>query len=148
VFEDVSIDSHPWQWCDDVTACLCLPESVDNRATFFANDLVVPEPSFGVDGLTNASKNSENGFQVSTEGNSQQLINSLQALKIVLQHWFIAKLHQRSDGRRSRVELRDLILVDDLPVTVVVWIERRSLKLRRCEKNDVNSSKSIKIRFN
>lgn len=47
----------------------------------------------------------------------------------LLFHIGVTKLHQRSDGSRSRVELTNFIFLNNLPESARVGIERSALKL-------------------
>lgn len=55
---------------------------------------------------------------------------SLERVQVVLHNGPIAKLHQRSNCGRRCVELRDFILVDNLPVSVIVRIEWCAFELQ------------------
>src|SRR5262249_8079180 len=47
------------QWCDKDAASLGLPPSVDDWATIFADDVVVPFPGFRIDRLTHSAKKAQ-----------------------------------------------------------------------------------------
>lgn len=54
-----------FHWCrarqrsNHMSACFSLPESINNRASLFSNNFVVPQPGFRVDWLANTSQYSK-----------------------------------------------------------------------------------------
>jgi len=58
------------------------------------------------------------------------MLNLLETAEIVLEHRSIAKLHECPNCRRRRIELCDLILVNNTPVAIVARKEGGSLKLQ------------------
>ena len=74
-----------------------------------ADELVVPQPGFRVDGLADGAED-------------------LERRQVVLVGEGLPELHQGSDGGRRGVELADLVLLDDLPEPVVGRVERRALE--------------------
>src|SRR5690606_29909516 len=73
-----------------------LPPRVDDRATAFTNDAMIPFPSLGVDWLTHRPQQ--------PQGRATGALYEI-----------IAGAHQSPDGRRRCVENVDLPLVDDMP---------------------------------
>lgn len=53
----------------------------------------------------------------------------LQTTQIMLEHGTLAELHQRPNGCWRRVELGNLVFVNDAPVPIVSGEERSSLEL-------------------
>ena len=73
-----------------------LPERVSDWAAAFADDFVVPVPSFWVDRFTYRTQNA-------------------QVAQVVFFNPFRALAHQRTDGCGGGVELIDLVLFADFP---------------------------------
>ena len=86
-----------------------VPESVNNSTLVLAYNFAVPFPGFRVDGLTNTTQDT-------------------QTAKVVSINVVCTKTTEETDGRRSRVELRQLVLVNGLPVTGRGGINGRRLK--------------------
>lgn len=73
------------------------PESIDDGALLLSDVLVVPVPSFGVDRLTDGTQDS-------------------QRAEVVTLDVALTEPSEQANGGRSRVELRELVLLDDIPV--------------------------------
>src|SRR5439155_20004228 len=80
---------------------LGLPPGVDDGAPTASDDLPVPDPGFGVDGLTDGAEQPER--------------REIAALGILL-----APADEGSDRGRGRVENRDAVLLDDSPEAVLL----------------------------
>jgi len=93
------------EWRHDDGTGLGLPESV-NDGTFLLPDVVViPVPSLGVDGLTNATQHSEGA-------------------KVVGVDVVLTETTEETDGGGSSVDMGNLVLFDGLPVAGWGWINR------------------------
>ena len=90
----------PGQRADHDPPGLGLPPGIDDRARAAADVLAVPHPRFRVDRLADGPE-------------------ELQRRQVVLGRFGCSPLHERSDGGRGRVELGDLVLLDDRPQPVV-----------------------------
>ena len=86
---------------DHVAAGLGLPPSVDDGAALGADQLVIPEPGLGVDGLAYRAEQAQRG-------------------EVMLGHPVIAPLHEGADSGGGGVEDADLVVLDDLPEATVV----------------------------
>lgn len=85
------------QGSDDVGAGLGLPIGIDDVSLLLTDNLIVPLPDLGSDGLTDGSKDSE----------------ILHLASDVL----ITGTLEQSQGSGGDVELSDLVLLDDVPVS-------------------------------
>ena len=97
---------------DQDAAGLGLPPGIDDRAAPVADDAVIPFPSLGIDRLADRAEQP----QRCARG---------------LLHRRVARLHQRADRRRRRVEGVDLVLVDHFPETRRRRIVRHALEHQR-----------------
>lgn len=59
-----------WQWSDDVTTSLGLPEGVHDGDVGVAHNTVIPQPGLGVDGFPHAAQHCQAG-QVVSDGNKR-----------------------------------------------------------------------------
>lgn len=82
---------------DDDRTGLSLPERIDNGALILADVLVVPMPSFGVDGFTDGAEYSKSG-------------------EIVTVYVLWTKTAKKTNGGGSAVEVGEFVLGDSLPV--------------------------------
>ena len=89
-------------------ACFGLPPGIDDRATFLADDAVVPHPGFGIDRLADGAE----------EPQFRQLVAA---------RYVVAEPHERAYGGRRRVENRDAVRFADLPEAPAVGVIRRAL---------------------
>ena len=87
----------------DMTARLGLPIGVDNRAVRIADNFIIPSPCLGVDRFAHGAQDP-------------------QARKIILLGDVVAEAHEGPDGRGSRVEDRDLMTLDHVPIATIVGI--------------------------
>lgn len=94
---------------DDDGTGLGLPVSVDDGALASSDLLLVPVPGLGVDGLSDRS-------------------DDPQALEAVASDVLLTESSEESDGGRSGVEVGDLVLVDDVPVSRGSGVDGRRLK--------------------
>ena len=94
---------------NDDAARLGLPEGVDDGTLAASDVLVVPVPSLWVDWLAYST-------------------NNPQRAQIMILHVMRAKATQEADGCRRRVKLRQLAVVDSLPVTRRRRVDRGRLK--------------------
>src|SRR5690606_22183614 len=85
---------HSWKCRHHHTSSFCLPPRVDDRTLSFADLLVKPSPSFWVDGLTDRPEKS-------------------QRAEVLVVEMRVPGLDERADRRRSCVEDRDPVLLDD-----------------------------------
>ena len=83
-----------------------LPPRIDDRTTLGTDHSVIPHPRFGVDRLTDRTKQPQTG-------------------EIVLRRPLVAPLDEGANRCGSRVEDADLVLLDDLPEASVVRPVRR-----------------------
>ena len=86
------------EWCHDDGSGLRLPESVNDSTLLLPNVVVIPVPSFGVDGFTDTTQHSEGA-------------------EIVAGDVVFTKTTEETDGGGSSVEVGDLVLLNCLPVT-------------------------------
>jgi hypothetical protein len=94
---------------DQDAAGLGLPPGVDDGHAPVADVVAVPLPHLGVDRLADAAE-------------------QLEARQVAARHHLLALAHQRADRRGRRVELRDLVLVDDVPEAAGVGVGRHALE--------------------
>ena len=92
---------HAGQRRDHDRAGFGLPPGVDDRAALAADELVVPDPRFGVDRLADRSEQP-------------------QRRQIVLLRPLGAPAHERADRGRRRVEDRDAVLLDQRPEAILL----------------------------
>ena len=85
------------EWGYNDGSGLRLPESVNDGALLLSNVVVIPVPSFGVDGFTDTTQHSEGA-------------------EIVAGDVVFTKTTEETDGGGGGVELGDLVLLDGLPV--------------------------------
>ena len=97
---------------DEDAAGLGLPPGVHDGAAPVPDDVVIPAPDFGVDGLAHRPQDPQGGA-------------------LVLLDPAIASLGQGPEGRGGRVEDVHAQVVDDLPVAAGVRIQRRGLEDHR-----------------
>ena len=100
-----------------MTACLCLPESIDNGAAFAADMPVVPHPCLGIYWLSHRSK------QAQTAQVRARWMNLLVGF---------ACLDQRTNRRWSRVKDRAAMPFDHLPKARRIGIGRYAFKNNLC----------------
>ena len=82
---------------DDNAPCLGLPERIDDGTLTPPDNLVVPVPCLGVNRLADRT-------------------DDAQRAQVVLLHVLRAETTQEADRRGRRIELRQLVFVDRLPV--------------------------------
>mmetsp|Transcript_37253 Transcript_37253/g.99429 ORF Transcript_37253/g.99429 Transcript_37253/m.99429 type:complete len:338 (-) Transcript_37253:1076-2089(-) len=84
---------------------LRLPEGVDDGTPLVPDDVVVPAPSLRVDRLTHRSQDPQRG-------------------PVVLLDRLVTEAHERSDRGGRRVELRDLVPLDHVPIATAIRVRR------------------------
>mmetsp|Transcript_420 Transcript_420/g.910 ORF Transcript_420/g.910 Transcript_420/m.910 type:complete len:275 (+) Transcript_420:399-1223(+) len=94
---------------DNVAARLGLPVRVDDGALLSTDIIEIPTPGFGVDGFSHRAQN-------------------LETAQIVFLRNIIVVTHQQTDGCGRRVELRNLVALNHIPISTFVGIYRRRLK--------------------
>lgn len=94
---------------DNDGTSLCLPVGVDDSAVVLTDLLIVPFPSFRVNGFTNRANDSQCG-------------------KIIAFQPLVTQAAQRTDSGGSSIELGDLVLLDNLPETGWSGISRGRFK--------------------
>mmetsp|Transcript_36706 Transcript_36706/g.86599 ORF Transcript_36706/g.86599 Transcript_36706/m.86599 type:complete len:397 (-) Transcript_36706:816-2006(-) len=94
---------------DHVPAGLSLPEGVDHDTALLAHLLKVPAPGLRVDRLAHRAEHAQ-----------RRLVVLLDVLG--------AKLHERTDGGRCRVEGRDAVALDHVPVAAGVGVGGQPLE--------------------
>ena len=120
--EDNGVNAKEWYSCgtwfcldrtrergNDDASRLGLPEGVDDGTLAASDVLVVPVPSLWVDRLADSTKNP-------------------QGAQVVVLYMMRAKATQEADGCWRGVELRQLVLLDSLPVTRRRGVDRGRLK--------------------
>ena len=85
----------------------CLPPRVHHRAAAAPDDLPVPDPRLGIDGLADRAKQAET--------------RQVAATRIV-----VAPAHEGADGRGRGVADGDAVLFDDAPEAILVRCVRRA----------------------
>lgn len=85
------------EWGDDNAPCLGLPERIDDGTLTPSDNLVVPVPCLGVNRLADRT-------------------DDAQRAQVVLLYVLRAETTQEADRRGRRIELRQLVFVDCLPV--------------------------------
>ena len=95
--------------CQHVTTSFGLPPCVNDRTCAFADNIVVPVPSFWVDRLTHGAEDAERR-------------------QVVFLNKLFAHAHQRTDRSRCGVELSNLVLFTHSPETASVWVGRNAFE--------------------
>ena len=85
------------EWCDDNAPCLCLPVRVNDRTLTSSDGLVVPVPGLGVDRLADRT-------------------DDPQRAQVMRFYVLRAVTTQEANRRGRRIELRQLALLDHLPI--------------------------------
>ena len=95
--------------CQHVTTSFGLPPCVNDRTCAFADNIVVPVPSFRVDRLTHGAEDAERR-------------------QVVFLNKLFAHAHQRTDRGRCSVELSNFVLFTNSPETASVWVGRNAFE--------------------
>ena len=85
------------EWCHDDGSGLRLPESVNDSTLLLPNVVVIPVPSFGVDGFTDTTQHSESA-------------------EIVAGDVVFTKTTEETDGGGSGVDVGNPVFFNGLPV--------------------------------
>ena len=85
------------EWRDNDGTRLSLPERIDNGTLPLADMVVIPVPRFGIDRLADGAKHAERA-------------------EVMPLHVMLAKAAEETDGSWCGVELRQLVLLNGLPV--------------------------------
>ena len=93
---------------DHHAARLCLPPGIHDGAAAAADDVVVPLPGFGVDGLADGAEQA-------------------QATQVVPFHPIVAIAHEAADGGRRGIEDADAVFGDHAPVAIWCRVGGRPL---------------------
>ena len=104
--------SRPRQGRDQNAAGFGLPPGIDNRAALFADHIVIPQPGFRINRLTNRAQNADR-FATGLFDRA------------------VAFAHQGAQRRRRSIENIDVVLVAHFPTARGIGIGRHALKHHR-----------------